>query len=287
MRSLGTITRSETGRFVPLGGGKEVRMKMTLYKHEMKMNRKSLLIWTLCVGFICFGCILLYASLEDSVQEISDSFSNMGMMSAALGLDKMSLATLRGYYATEIAMIHSVGGAMFAAILGMDILAKEESGHTTEFLNVLPVGRGSILLWKYLAFASNILLFNIICVGLYLLGFGMMGEEAGVRELLLYHAASVLMQLEVGTVCFLLSAIVKRATAGAGVGIAVLLFAADMMCRIVPAIENLKYITPFYYANAADIFTDGKWNGTMITIGIGVILAVYAAAWYIYRNKDL
>lgn len=251
------------------------------------MNGKSLMIWALCVGFICFGCILLYTSLEDSIQEISASFSNMGMMSAALGLDKMSLATLQGYYATEIAMMHGLGGAMFAAMLGMDMVSKEQSGHTTEFLNVLPIERGSILLSKYLALFSNIVLFNLICIVLYFFGFVMMGEEIDGKGFVLYHSAAALMQLEVGTVCFFLSAVVKRAAAGIGIGITVLLFAADMMCRIIPAIENLKYITPFYYANAADIFTDGKWNGTMIITGTGVILAAYAAAWYWYRKKDL
>ena len=113
---------------------------MVIYKHEMKLNYKSLFIWTLTVGILCAGCILLYTSLEESMEGIADSFANMGSMSAALGMDKMSLATMRGYYATEIAMMHGLGGAMFAAILGSSLLSKEEAGHTSEFLNVLPVG---------------------------------------------------------------------------------------------------------------------------------------------------
>lgn len=218
---------------------------MILYKHEMKMNKKSLLIWTWSVGLICFGCILLYTSLEDSIQGIAESFSDLGAMSAALGMDKMSLATLKGYYATEIALMHSLGGAMFAAILGTGILSKEESGHTTEFLCALPIGRGQIVFWKYLALISNILLLNLICAGLYAFGFVVMGEDVGGREMALYHLAAILMQLEVGTICFFLSACVKKTMMGAGLGLTLLLFAADMMCRIVPAIEDMKYVTPF------------------------------------------
>ena len=259
---------------------------MILYKHEMKMNRKSLLIWTLSVGLICFGCILLYTSLEDSIQGIADSFSDMGAVSAALGMDKMSLATLKGYYATEIAMMHSLGGAMFAAILGAGLLAKEESGHTAEFLCVLPVERSRIVLGKYLALVSNIVVLNLCCIVLYVLGFGMMGEAVAGKEMSLYHLAAFLMQLEVGTVCFFLSACVKKSILGAGLGLTLLLFAADMMCRIVPAIEDLKYITPFYYANAADIFTDGAINGVMVIVGVGVIVVSYVAAGWVYCRKD-
>lgn len=261
---------------------------MVLYKHEMKMNLKSLLIWTLSVGFICFGCILLYTSLEDSIQGIADSFSDLGAMSAALGMDKMNLATMKGYYATEIAMMHSLGGAMFAAILGTGIVSKEESGHTTEFLCVLPIGRGQIVFRKYLALVSNIVILNLACTGLYVLGFVMMGDSPDLltKEMALYHMAAALMQLEVGTICFFISACVRKNMMGAGLGLTLLLFAADMMCRVVPAIEDLKYITPFYYANAADIFTEGKINMAMTASGVGIIAACYAAAHWIYCKKD-
>ena len=168
---------------------------MILYKHEMKMNRNALLIWTISIGLICFGCILLYTSLEESIQEIAESFSDMGAMSAALGMDKMSLTTLKGYYATEIALMHSLGGAMFAAILGMGILSKEESGHTTDFLCVLPIGRGQIVFWKYLTLISDILLLNLVCVGLYAFGFVMVGESVSGGDMARYHLAAVLMQL--------------------------------------------------------------------------------------------
>lgn len=260
---------------------------MTLYKHEMKMNIKSLLIWTLCVGGLCFGCILLYTSLEDSIQGMADAYSNMGAMSVALGMDKMSLATLTGFYATEIAMMHGLGGAMFAAILGTGMLSKEEAGHTSEFLNVFPVSRGGILVQKYMALVSNVLIFNLICAVLYALGFVMMKEDIAAKEMTLYHMASFFMQLEIGTVCFMISALVKRNLMGAGLGIAILMFAADMMCRIIPAIEDVKYITPFYYSNAADIFTGSKIDGVMLGIGLGVMAAAFVIAWFEYRSKDL
>lgn len=260
---------------------------MVLYCHEMRLNFKNLLIWALCVGGMCFGCILLYSSLEESIQGIADTFSDMGAMSAALGMDKMSLATLTGYYATEIAMMHGLGGAMFAAILGSSLLSKEEAGHTSEFLNVLPIGRGSIVLWKYLALISNIIVFNLICVGMYLVGFACMGEMIEGKEMALYHLAVTMMQIEIGTICFMISSFVKRNLIGAGLGIAIALFAMDMMCRIIPAIENVKYITPFYYSNASDIFTNGEIDGMMLMIGIVITLASAIVAWVWYRRKDL
>lgn len=259
---------------------------MVLYMHEMKMNLKSLILWTLCVGGVCFGCILLYTSLEDSIQEIADVYSNMGSMSVALGMDKMSLATLTGFYATEIAMMHGLGGGMFAAVLGIGMLSKEEAGHTTEFLNVLPVGRSRIFSQKYMAVVSNIFIFNLVCFILYILGFLLMNEEISGKEMVLYHFAQLVMQIELATVCFMISAFTKKNLMGAGLGLVILMFAADMMCRIIPAIEDMKYITPFYYSNAADIFTEGSIDNVMFGIGLGIIVITFVMAGIRYGKKD-
>lgn len=259
---------------------------MILYMHEMKMNLKSLIIWTVCVGGLCFGCILLYTSLEDSIQEIADVYSNMGSMSVALGMDKMSLATLTGFYATEIAMMHGLGGAMFAAILGTGMLSKEEAGHTAEFLNVLPVGRNQVFMRKYMAVVSNIFIFNLFCVVMYVFGFILMKEEISGKEMALYHFAQLVMQIEIATVCFMISAFTRKNLMGAGLGLVILMFAADMMCRIIPAIEDFKYITPFYYSNAADIFTKGSIDHVMLGIGLGITAAALGAAGMKYGKKD-
>lgn len=251
------------------------------------MNFKSLLIWTLCVGGICLGCILLYTSLETSLNEMAETFKNMGAMSQALGMDKISIATLPGFYATEIGLMFGLGGAMFAAILGTTIISKEENEHTSEFLNVLPLGRSEILTYKYLALLCNIIIFNLVSVGMCLAGFAAMNEAIPGKEMLLYHGALLFMQIELGTVCFAVSAYARRNLMGVGLGIVILAFAADMMCRIIPAIESVKYVTPFYYANAADIFTSLEVDGVKLAIGAGITAASLAVAWMGYCRRDL
>lgn len=260
---------------------------MTLFKHEMKMNVKSLLIWTICVGGLCLGCILLYTSLEDSLQEMAEAYQNMGAMSQALGMDKISMATLSGFYATEIGMMFGLGGAMFAAIVGTIIVSKEENGHTSEFLNVFPIGRGKILASKYLALLCNILIFNLVSLGMCLVGFVVMKEEIPGKEMLLYHGALLVTQIELGSICFAVSAFTKKNLVGAGLGIVILAFAADMMCRIIPAIENIKYITPFYYSNAADIFSSAEIDGVKLAIGVGITIIAILLAWTTYCKRDL
>lgn len=259
---------------------------MTLYLHEMKQNLKSFLIWLLSVGGMCFGCILLYSSVEGSLSDMGDLFSQMGPMSEMLGMDKISISTMTGYYATEIAMIHSLGGAMFAAILGSNLLSKEEFGHTIEFLAAFPISRGKILIRKYAALVSLLAVFQGLCTGSYLIGYVIMEEEIDWEHMLTLCGLQGLLFWEMGTLCFAISAFSKRNRMGAGLGLALLFFAADLMCRIVPAIENLKYLTPFYYCNASDVFTDTEIPVGCIVIGVVFTAAALGAGWKRYLTKD-
>lgn len=260
---------------------------MTLLKHEIRQNWKSLLIWTACIGFACLGCILLFESLEESMEQMDSAYAQMGAFSAALGLDRLSVSTMEGFYATEVALMFAIGGAMFAAMTGAAIVSKEEEGHTSEFLNTLPFGRGYIIGWKYAAVTALIFLFNLICIIWVLAGFAAAGEMPDQKEFMLYHGAQLLMQAEVGSVCFLASSFCKKKQIGAALGFAVLLYMMDLMCRIVPDIEGLKYVTPYYFSNAADIFTTGSVNGKMLTVSVCVTAFSACLAVFVYRKRDL
>lgn len=260
---------------------------MTLLIHELKRNLKSLLIWTLSGGILCGGCLLLFESLEESMAEMAAAYSSMGAFSAALGMDKMNIGTIEGFYATEIGLMFALGGAMFAAMTGASIVSKEEEGHTSEFLNTLPLGRGYIAGWKYGALVVLVLLFQVICLIFIGIGFAGAGEWPPLREFVLFHGTQILMQLEIGSICFLISAISKRRQIGGALGLAMLLYMLDLLCRVLPDLENLKYVTPYYFSNAADIFSTGEIPMEMMLISVFVTVGSAAAAVIIYKKRDL
>lgn len=260
---------------------------MVLYQREMKQNLKGFLIWFLVIVGMCFGCILLYSSVEASLSDMGDIFAKMGAMSKAFGMDRLSVATMGGYFATEIAMLHALGGGMFAAILGSNLLSKEEFGHTIEFLAVLPASRVKILVQKYLCMFTNLLAFQVIGMLCYVLGFAVMGEELSGKHFWILGITQFLMMLEIGSICFCISAFSRKNRMGVGLGVAMIFFAMDVICRVVPAIEDLKYVTPFYYCNATDVFTDVKFPaGAFVIATCAIITSVVLAVWR-YVNKDL
>lgn len=258
-----------------------------LLKHEFKMNRKPLLIWSGCVGIICFGCILLFESISGAMAGMADLYAKLGAFSTAFGMDRLNIGTMEGFYGAEVSMMFAIGGGMFAAMTGAGMLSKEEEGHTCEFLNTLPLSRGRILRGKYLAAAVLILGFQVICMLWELAGFALAGELPEISGYLLYHGAQLLMQWEIGSLCFLLSSVTRKKQTGGALGLAVLLYMADLMCRVLPKLSFLKYITPYYFSNAADLFLNRGIDGAMAAVSISVTAASFAGASLIYSRKDL
>lgn len=259
----------------------------TIYRHEIREYIKSLFIWALCVGGVGVLCILLFSSLKESMEGMTESFASMGALSDAFGMSQLSMATLKGFYATEVGTIHGLGGAMFAAVISANMLSKEEDGHTSEFLFSLPIARGKVVMAKWSAVMSHILLFNLFCVSLYLVGIVVLGEDMDLQEFFLYHGMQVLMQLEIAGICFGMSAFQRKNKLGLALGAVLLFYAYDLMARVIPDLSDYKLFGPFSYANAADLFSSGEIYVEAAALGVVVLAACVSIAHVAYARKDL
>lgn len=257
-----------------------------IYGHEMKQYWKTLLLWAVCVGGMGMACILLYSTMQEEMAAMADSFAAMGGFSAAFGMDQLSIATLKGFFATEVGTIHELGGAMFAAVSSMNILSKEEDGHTSEFLFSLPVSRGKVVWTKWGVVCTGLLLFHLICMGFYGMGFLALSEGIPVKEWFLYQAMQLLLGLELAGICFAASAFSRQNRLGVGLGLVLLLYACDLVSRVVPKMEKLSVISPFAYANASEILGTGKTAAGGALLGAGVLVLALWTAYVKYTGKD-
>ncbi len=258
-----------------------------IYGHEMRQYWKTLLLWAVCVGGMGMGCILLYSGMQEEMEGMADSFAAMGTVSAAFGMDRLSIATLKGFYATEVGTIHELGGAMFAAVISMTMLSKEEDGHTSEYLFSLPISRGKVVFTKWCVICTDLLLFHLLCTAFYGLGFVLLGEGIPGKELLLYHAMQLLLGLEMAGICFAASAFFRQNRLGAGLGMVLLFYAYDLMSRVSPEMEKCRFLSPFSYANASDILSTGEIAAGSVLLGAAVLLLALATARVKYVRKDL
>lgn len=260
---------------------------MTMVKHEINQGKLSFLIWTASVGMLLAVCVFLYPEMKGEMEGVSELFASMGSFTAAFGMDKLNFGTLIGYYAVECGNILGLGGGFYAALCGAGILSKEEKERTAEFLLVHPVSRSRIVTEKLIAVFLQITAMNLLIYALAAGSMAAIGEDIPWKELNLLHLAYYLMQLEIGGVCFGISAFMRKGTLGAGLGLAAMLYCLNLVANIADAASFLKYITPFGYCDGADIVSEGSLDGALVAVGALIGVAGIAAAYLKYTKKDI
>lgn len=260
---------------------------ITLLKHEMKMNVKSLFIWALSVGLLGMACTLMYKSMEGQIEEMAKEFAQLGAFSDAFGMNTLSMATVNGFFASEVGAIHGLGSAMFSAVISIIILSKEEDSHTAEFLLTHPIGRATAVTAKLLALIINIVFFTLICEGFYIIGFAGVGGDIPLGDLTVFLSLELLMNLEVMAISFLVSSVSQKNKFGAGLGIALVLYFYDLVARVIPDLEDYAFIGPFSFANASEIFAHNDVGIKAVLVSFIVIILSLAGAFSIYCKRDL
>jgi ABC-2 type transport system permease protein len=202
-------------------------------------------------------------------------------------MDRPNFGTLIGYYAIECGNVLGLGGAFFASLCGAGMLSKEEKDGTAEFLLTHPVSRERVIAEKLLAVLVQITVLNLVIYGVSVVSMLAVGEEVPWKEVNLLHLAYYLMQVELGCICFGISAFVKRGSMGAGIGVAAMMYMVNLLANITESVEFLKYITPFGYCDGADLVTNGKLDAVLVSVGMAIGIAGIAAAFIRYTKKDI
>ena len=260
---------------------------MTMMRHELKLGRMSLAIWTCAISFLLGVCVFLFPDMKGQMDGMNEVFASMGSFTAAFGMDRLNFGTLIGYYAIECGNVLGLGGAFFASLCGAGMLSKEEKDGTAEFLLTHPVSRERVIAEKLLAVLVQITVLNLVIYGVSVGSMLAVGEEVPWKEVNLLHLAYYLMQVELGCICFGISAFVKRGSMGAGIGVAAMMYMVNLLANITESVEFLKYITPFGYCDGADLVTNGKLDAVLVSVGMAIGIAGIAAAFIRYTKKDI
>ena len=260
---------------------------MTIVRHELKRGRITFLIWCAVIVSLLATCIFIFPEMKGEMEEAGDIFASMGSFTAAFGMDKLNFGTLVGYYAIECGNVLGLGGAFYASICAIAALCKEEKDGTAEFLLTCPVSRTRIVTEKLVAVIIQITALNLIVFALSVGSTAAIGESVPWKEMTLLHVAYYVMQLELGLVCFGISAFLRKGSVGIGIGVAATAYFLNIIANLTRSAEFLKYVTPFGYCDGATIVNDGKLDGVMMATGAAVGAACAVAAFIRYRKKDI
>ena len=254
-------------------------MTGALFRFEVRRGAAACLVWTLCVAGIAAACAALWPQMETDADALGAMFAQMGAFTAAFGMDRLDIGSFLGFYGVECGSIVTLGGAFYAALIAAETLAGEEKVGTAEFLLAHPLGRRRVLAAKALAVAARVLALDAAAFAAGAAAAAAIGQNVPWQKLLLLHAVWALLHIQIAALCFALSA-------GAGLGLAAGLYFLALLANLAPAAKWLRYVTPFSYAEAAALLTEG-FDPALVLPGLGAAALLAAAGWRYYLRKDI
>ena len=259
---------------------------MTLLFHELKQGKVSLIIWSAVLSFMLAVCVIIYPEMSGQMDEASEMLSNMGSFSEAFGMDQINFGEFIGYFGIECGNVLGLGGAVFAAILGCSVIAKEEKEKTAEFLLTHPIRRSTVLTQKLLSVTLQTVIMNLAVMLVTLASVLLIGEEVNTKIILIF-LSYLLMQLQVLFVSFCISSFSIRGGLGIGIGVSIGSYFVNILSNLTDELEMLKYITPFAYTDSGYIIENNSLDIKYILIGACICAAAIAVSYIKYSKKDI
>ncbi|MEH7886302.1 ABC transporter permease subunit [Bacillus sp. JJ1609] len=263
---------------------------MNIFRREMKANRKSLIIWSMGVIFMVASGMGKYASLGSSGQSMNALMADMPKsLQAIMGIGSFDLSSPIGYYGVLFLYL-AVMAAIHAAMLGANIIAKEERDKTVEFLLVKPISRNRMITSKLAAALMNIIIINLVTlassIGMvqkYAVGENVTGN---ITLLMIGMFILQLIFLVIGTAVAAIFKNAKKANS-LSTGILLISFILSIAIDMTEKLDGLKYFTPFKYYDAKDILNDGSFDSVYLALSFMLILILLAATYIFYRKRDM
>ncbi len=262
-----------------------------MFKREMKINLKSFVIWTSILIGLFLVVYLVYPSIINSesmksMDEMMKMFPEE--MLKAFNMDISSIDTAFGWLKTEGFVFVLLITGIYSGILGSNILLKEESDKTIEYLNSVPVTRRKIILNKILCGLIYIILMVLI-VGIFnFVGLTISGDFDKTSYLLL-SITSIFSSIVIFSVCLFLSTFAHKTkkTIGISLGIVFASYFLSILSEMGESTEFLKYISIFTLADIRNVIIETSINPLMIVLSFGIATALMILSIIHYDKKEL
>jgi ABC-2 type transport system permease protein len=222
--------------------------------------------------------------------EMADILDNMpDALLNAFSLESANLTTASGFISIAAIYIYLILG-MYSAILGSNILSKEERDKTAEFFMTLPVSREQVIRSKLITSVINCALINVI-TSIAIIGTMLpydLDKEFFKFTFLMMFAVFIIQMIFV-TLGFFLASILKRYKTSGKIATAIVmvLYIVNVLSGLHKNLAFLEYFSPYRYFSPIAILNDMAYEAKFVAISIVCIVLFTAGTFLIYPKRDL
>ncbi|HAY84337.1 MAG TPA: hypothetical protein DCY42_05280 [Chloroflexi bacterium] len=263
---------------------------MNIYKHEFKMNLKSVITWSVSIAFL----ILIYLSAFNSIA--ADAAMLNEMMSKfpeelliAFGMTDMDWSSITGFYAL-VFLFCQICLAIQASNYGFGLVSVEERELTADFLLAKPIGRTKILTSKLLSAFTGLTITNLVVWASSFAVINMVrdGKDYDVNALVVLLLSIVIFQLFFLSVGVFISLLVKRVRSVTSFSMA-LAFGMYVLSAFGGMLgdETLEIISPFKHFDPNYILANRAYDMPLVIISVGAILVSIVGSYILYQRRNI
>ena len=265
-------------------------MAKNIYLHELRMQMKSVMTWSLSIVVMMLLFFSLFPSFAKEAELMNQLMSRLPPeFLAAFGMTGMDFSTVLGFYGFLFTFVQ-VCLAIQASNYGVGLVSIEEGELTADFLLTKPVSRSKIMTSKLVAAFTSmsittlvIWLGSFVTVGLFN---GDRSYDAGILMLLL--VSLFIFQwvfLSLGLFISLLIKRVRNITPYAlvlGFG----MYALSAFSGIQGDVK-LELVTPFKHFDPNYIIQHNAYDMPLVLISVTVIIVSIVVSYWRYIRRDI
>ena len=262
-----------------------------MFKRELKINLKSFIIWTSILIGLFLVVFLIYPSIINSANmEMIDEMMKIfpEEMLKAFNMDISTIDSAFGWLKTEGFVFVLLITGVYSGILGSNILLKEESDKTIEYLNSVPVTRKNIVINKILCGLLYIILM-IVIIGIFnFIGLSLSGEFDR-KSYILLSITPLFSSIVIFAICLFLSTFTHKTkkTLGISLGIVFVSYFLNVISEIGESTEFLKYISIFTLADIRNVILNVSINPILVVLAICITVIFMILTMIRYEKKEL
>jgi ABC-2 type transport system permease protein len=262
---------------------------MNLIAKEVKDNFKSTLVWMSIIAALILMVVIIHplaVQKMDMMDEMLKQFPPELMK--ALNISGTTFDNILSYFFYEFQFI-LVAGSIFAGILGANMIAKEESDKTIQFIYSKPISRRDILLGKVVVTLLYLIAFNVILCAMTGITMAIVSNQY-IDYLLLFNifSSQLLIQITFAFVGMLMAVLLPKPKIASAItgGIVVISFIIGMISKIADKVSSLHYVSIIDYL-LNDKFIDlGYMEIKYIVIMVIIIIGSLMSSLIMYNKKE-
>ncbi|HEY8345655.1 MAG TPA: ABC transporter permease subunit [Symbiobacteriaceae bacterium] len=264
-----------------------MRRSLHVFRMELRLGRRSLLIWTAVLVIVVGVYLGLFPYLQDPVMvEVLKAFPEA--LLEALSFSPTAIADVNTYHGTYVMGYVVLLATIYGLMQAGGSVSREPDLGAVEFLYTRPVSRKEIMVAKIGAFVLLVAtLWVLVFAASTVVGLAVAEDEYDLAVQAMTHLAGLLATLAAGGVAFAVAPFFQRmqTATSVGVGIGLGSFVLHALSQLSDRVRFFRYFSLQYYAAldrtaAGDPFVPG------MLVLLGIFLAGAVLGTVVLHRKD-